>query len=498
MTSIAERIVGGMATADELRTLLPNARVTDRPTDIEPYRDIDGGNVPVVCVVLPSSYEDVRKVLRHCDERGLGVVPWGGGTNLCRALSPSRASVALDMKSLGRIIGFDEVTGTVTVQAGATPDDIDSYLAARGFRFHFDPWSRFSCTIGGALAMNANGSLYPVHGGVGDEVLSLRVALADGTMMDLGPGTRAASMPQLFRLFMGSEGTLGVILEATFAVYPVPPHHETVGCAFTSFSSMFDALLELERAGLSPDSFIGGTIPRVTAKLQPKAERVLIRALRIKAALFAYYEGDIDGSTARVAASKEILSRAGKLMPQKYSEEWWPNRHTYFESNEGLVNEGLSPHVFDLAVPEREVPGLVARVEELMEKAGFADRLSHTLFTSTDAYTVSLFLTAEELGSHRISTLSRELFELVWQSGGTVSRTHGYGTLIDHQAVQRDMGDDLGMLGRLKKVLDPNGTLNPGVMLPDRTEVDGGQGAGPRTRTGGGRVRGPFASTGGD
>jgi len=458
-----------MGLLDELRSAAPDAVISDDSDDLLAYRDIHGEAGMISCIVVPRSYDDVSAVLRHCNDNGLAVVPWGGGTNLAGALTPSRKAVALDIKALDLISDLNKDAMKVTVQAGATPDAVDRYLGRHGFRFHHDPWSRTSATIGGSLALDSAGTLHHGYGRIGDQVVSMVVALADGSVNEVGPEPGSEGLT--VGTFIASEGILGVILEATFRVHPVPEAYRTAGFGFRKLEKMLAGLRALEDAGLHPDSFIGGSIPKSIKDLQPAVDRAMMKALGIRCGLFVYYEGDAGPVGERAAAAVKVLARFGKKMPQRYSDEWWPNRHTYFESNPGAVDASKQTHVYDLIIPSDRTMEMVSRVEALAGAAGLSDGLSHTLFTAMDAYTVALYLDKGVMRSKAFRTFEERLNEAALELG-SVMRIHGYGSHFDPYIVRRSLGDRLDGIVGLKRRLDPNGILNPGILLPAEVEVD--------------------------
>ncbi|UCE74364.1 MAG: FAD-binding oxidoreductase [Methanomassiliicoccales archaeon] len=461
-----------------LKKLLPKAIITDDKAELEAYKDIIYVHEPsrAQLVVRPGSYEEVSKLLGYCDRHNLAVAPWGGGTNLSGSLTPSRSFVALDIKGLNKVLDFSEDNWTVTVQAGATIEKIENYLNKRGFTLGHDPWSKASATIGGAIALDSAGNLYPKYGSAGDLVLSIKVAVVDGRILTLGgPISKSSSSPRMSCLFIGSAGTLGVILEATMKIAPLAAEHATSGYAFSSFKKMFYAIKELDKAGLTPQSYIGGTLPSVAIKLQPKTEQALVKMLGIDSALFIYYEGNAEDVKVRLKAAKNLLSGFGKKMPDKYAASWWENRHTYFEMNKELADENIHLHVFDFCIPKDMVLTAYTRMDEIAKKQKLEKRISHSLFSALDAYTVALYLEDSKEGMASLRRFEKEAISEVHNLKGTIARTHGLGSLYSSRAIiEKEIGKDaLDLLEKMKRTLDPNNILNPGILI--RGHEDGGK-----------------------
>jgi len=449
-----------------LGSLLKDSIVTDRKHDLLAYRDIGYSASPTRLVVRPKTFEDVASLLSYCNEHSIAVTPWGGGTNLCGALTPSRDCIALDLKSLDKIIELSVQDRYVTVQAGATIEQVEQYLNRFGFTFCHDPWSRKSASVGGALSLDSVGNFYPKFGSFGDQVLSMKVALPDGGIVSVGRNiTKSSASPFLPSLFIGAEGLFGVILEATLKVNPLPETFSTLGYAFSSFRELFEAVLSLRNRGVEPQSYIGGTVPKRAVKLQPRSERALVKLLNINAALFLYYDGLSREVDARVQVAEKLLSNHGRKMPEKYAIEWWENRHTYFEMNPQLSGEGIYVHVFDLCIPASHVLEVAGKVREIAGKQNIEDGLSHTLFGGVDAYTVALYVDDTDKGRETVKSMERELIPIVHEAGGSMTRTHGLGTLFEDDVAAFEIGEyGIHLLKGLKQLLDPNGIMNPGIL----------------------------------
>jgi len=447
-----------------LRKLVPKARITTEKAELEAYKDIIYTDEPPMAtmVVKPTSYREVSKVLAYCNGHGIAVVPWGGATNLSGSLTPDREFLALDIKGLNEVVDISSKKRSATVQAGATIEKMERALNKQGMTLGHDPWSLKSATVGGAVALDSAGNLFPKYGRAGDLVLSVKVALADGRIVSADPGT-SRHPPSLF---IGSSGTLGVILEVTFRIAPLPEFNEELGYAFSSFPKMFEAVKALCSEGLEPQSYIGGTLPKVAVKLQPAAEQALVRMLKIKAALFMHYEGESKAVKTHIKKANAILKKHGKKMPDRHAEEWWHNRHTYFEMNSQLADENIFLHVFDLGIPEDSILGVHKDMKELANRFNLGDRISHSLFTSPDAYTLALYLDGEEDYKTILKEFENEVIDIVHGKGGTMARTHGLGSLYGKKDILvKEIGKDgLEFFWKMKNNLDPNNILNPGIV----------------------------------
>lgn len=450
----------------ELKKILTDSIVTDRDMDLIAYRDIGYSRSSVRIVVRPGTYNDITSLLRYCNQHAISVTPWGGGTNLCGALTPDQETIALDLKSLDKILNISEEDLTITVQAGATIESVELVVNRYGLTFCHDPWSTRSATVGGALSLDSVGNFYPKFGSIGDQVLSLKVAFPDGSINDYGRNlTKSSASPALQSLFIGAEGTLGVILEATLTIHPLPESYDTLGYGFPCFNDLFEAVRLLRKNGLEPQSYIGGTLPRRVIPLQPKSERMLVKLLKIDAALFLYYDGLSEEVKTRIIRAEKLLSTLGRMLPASYSQEWWDNRHTYFEMSPELAKEKIYVHVFDLCVPVSEIPSMIEKVQEISRSLELDESLSHTLFGAVDAYTVALYVDDDPDGRNKVKRFEKALVPVVHSANGTITRTHGLGTLFHESVARFEVGEDgLRLMADIKQIVDPKGIMNPGVL----------------------------------
>src|SRR4051812_6899945 len=200
-------------------------------------------------VVVPRSEEDVAAALRVAAGHGVPVVAWGGGSGTQGGAVPVHGGVVVDLKGLDRIIEIDERSLTVTAQAGVNGNVLERALNERGLMLPHYPASSECATVGGYIAARGSGVLSTRYGKIEDLVLSLRVALAGGELIETVAVPRHAVGPDLTQLFVGSEGTLGVITRATLEVVPLPAERRFVTLAFPDVAAGVNAFRNTLAAG---------------------------------------------------------------------------------------------------------------------------------------------------------------------------------------------------------------------------------------------------------
>src|SRR3954449_4990930 len=203
-------------------------------------------------VVVPRSEEDVAAVLRVAAAHEVPVVAWGGGSGTQGGAVPVNGGLVVDLKGLDRIIEIDERSMTVTAQAGVNGDVLERTLNERGLMLPHYPASSEWATVGGYIAARGSGVLSTRYGKIEDLLLSVRVALAGGELIETVSAPRHAVGPDLTQLFVGSEGTLGIITRATLEVVPLPPERRYLTLRFPSIDAGIEAFRKTLHAGHRP------------------------------------------------------------------------------------------------------------------------------------------------------------------------------------------------------------------------------------------------------
>src|SRR4051795_8940329 len=203
-------------------------------------------------VVLPRREEDVAGVLRVAAAHAVPVVAWGGGSGTQGGAVPVNGGLVVDLKGLDRIIEIDERSMTVTAQAGVNGDVLERALNERGLMLPHYPASSEWATVGGYIAARGSGALSARYGKIEALLLSLRVALASGELIETVSVPRHAVGPDLTQLFVGSEGTLGIITRATLEVVPLPPERRFVTLSFPTVEAGVNAFRAALAAGHRP------------------------------------------------------------------------------------------------------------------------------------------------------------------------------------------------------------------------------------------------------
>ncbi|WP_342591906.1 FAD-binding oxidoreductase [Jiella sonneratiae] len=428
--------------------------------------------------IRPRSTEEVSAVLRICNELRLAVVPQGGLTGLAGGAHPVAGCVALSLERMNGIEEIDPAMATMTVGAGVVLEAAQAAAEAAGLFLALDLGARGSCTIGGVLATNAGGNRVIRYGMAREHVLGVEVVLADGTVVtSLNKMLKNNAGYDSKQLFVGSEGTLGVITRAVLRLQPRPTFSTCALCGCRDFAAAM-ALLAAARSGLGPSltafevmwpsfyHFMGEKLPSLP---QPLAGRhgiyVLIEvsgfdaereAERLEALLAKGLEaGDVEDAV--VAASGRDVAA------------FWAIRESVSEYSKVIGKVAA----FDVGLPAHATGQVVERLEAgAVQRWPDAIALSYGHVGDSNLHFVANVPSA---GAEQPSAeISAFVYETVRSSGGTISAEHGIGTLKRQYLPYTRSPSELDLMRRIKSALDPNGILNPGKVLEWPPEPEAG------------------------
>lgn len=413
--------------------------------------------------VWPTDREHVASVLRLANEERFPVVARGAGTSLAGLAVPEQGGLIMDMGRMNRIIEINIEDRLAVVQPGVVYADLDRQLAPHGFFFPPDPASGSVCTLGGNVATNAGGIKGAKYGTTKDYVLALEVVLPDGRIFHTGSRCmKTSSGYDLTKLFVGSEGTLGVITEITLKINPKPPLLSTAMATFDDLEDAGRAISQIMHSGILPcaleivDQQTLKAINQNTSLNLPEVEAILI------AETDGYTREETEYQIDKVVEifKRNKASAVKRADTRQEAEALWTARKTAYGVM-ARINNNL--FVEDLAVPMSKVPAMLRAVADLSKKYNLKiPTVGHA--GDGNLHPVISFDGTNPEEVHRVEEASSELFEKVIELGGTLTGEHGIGL-----AKARFMGkehDEISMeiMRTMKRVFDPNNILNPGKM----------------------------------
>ncbi len=409
-------------------------------------------------VVVAERIADVQATLAWANRHRVPVVPRGAGTGLAGGAVATAGSVVLDLHRLDRIVAIDPLDELAEVEAGVLTAAVDAAAREHGLFYAPDPASAAISTIGGNLATNAGGMRCVKHGVTRDSVLGLDVVLADGRRVRTGRATvKGVTGYDLTSLFVGSEGTLGVVVGATLRLRPVPAATATASAAYASVEAAADACAALTRARLRPSllELLDGATLTVIDRAQGTRLRSRGAALVIVQTDGREADGELD---AVLDVLREGATWSAQASDAAEAEELLAARRLALPSIERFGTALIE----DVCVPRSRLAEAVRGVEEI------AARLEVAVYTFAHAgdgnlHPILAYDGAAEAPPDAVVEAADAIFALALALGGTVTGEHGIGRLKRAWA-RRELGDDAIDLHRaVKAALDPHGILNPGV-----------------------------------
>jgi glycolate oxidase len=459
-------VTGPAIFLDELRRRLPELRVLTETADVEAYRFDETeymrpGQPLAVC--FPRSTADVQAIVGLAAETGVALVPRGAGTGLSGGAVAIDGALTVVFTQMDRILEIDRANMSATVQPGVINAALGRAVAEHGLFYAPDPASFEICSIGGNLAENSGGLRCVKYGVTRDFVLGLEVVLASGEVIRTGgKNVQDVAGYDLTGLFVGSEGTLGLITEATLRLLPMPPPKLTMLAFFGTVRAAGEAVAGITAAGIVPvtlelmDAF---TIAAVDAMAQLGLDREAAAMLMIESdAGGAAAEAELAGAEAAcLAAGATSVVRARD--PQEA--DWL--REARRQAHPALERAGVA-RMDDVGVPRDRIPDMLAAIERI---------------SATHALKVGVFGHAGDGNLHptfvvdrddptaesRIDAARGDIYRAAIELGGTVTGEHGTGlTKRGFLELQRGPAAVAAMRA-VKNALDPQGILNPGKVL---------------------------------
>ncbi len=409
------------------------------------------------------SAEEVGRILAYCNAERIPVVPRGAGTGLVGGAVAVQGGVMLDMASMNRIRAFDAENMTVTVEPGVLLMELAAYVEARGFLYPPDPGEK-TATIGGNISTNAGGMRAVKYGVTRDYVLSLTVALADGTIETFGtPTVKNSSAYSIKDLIIGSEGTLGIIVSATLRLIPKPQACMSMLAGFASLSAAIAVVPKLIGSGSEPTA-VEFLTRRVIELTEEYLGRPFPRFAGDAALLFTFDGGDETDVAKRMACAAELCLGEGAIDcyfvdTEERMDAVWKARGAFLEAiktSAGQMDEG------DVAVPRASIAAFVEQFDAISVESGLrVEYFGHAGDGNLHVYFCRDGLTAPEW-DERLSGAFDALYAHAAELGGTVSGEHGIGCAKREALRSRIGAGQTALMRRIKLAFDPNGILNPG------------------------------------
>jgi glycolate oxidase len=426
-------------------------------------------------VLKPETREEVAAILRLADGEGIPVTPRGGATGLCGGCVPTFGGIVLSLEKMNRIVEIDRLNQMAVVEPGVTLRDFDQAVEQAGLAFPPHPGDD-SAMIGGLVATNAGGSRAVKYGGIRNYVRGLEVVIPRGDVIRLGGKLLKSSTGyNLLNLMIGSEGTLGVITQATIQLLPAAPETRSLVIPFEDIRSAIGTVPKLLDRGIQPLAveFIEREVIRITEdylnlRWPSSAGRTYLLVI-----LEAPNEDDMDALSQSVA---EVCLAQGAL--DVFVADTTKKQATILEIRSKIYEaiKSQTVEILDISIPRAEIPAHVEKIREVSERLAVwlptfghaADGNVHTHIMKARYEDGRMVPLAEPEWRAKVEAVRRELYADGLKRGGVISGEHGIG-LVKMPYLSLALDEvQIDLMRGIKRLFDPKGILNPGKIFgPD-------------------------------
>jgi len=421
-------------------------------------------------VVFPQTTEQVSEILLWANKEKIPVTPRGGGVCYTGSVLPRKNGIVLDMSKMDKIKEIQPENFLVVTEPGVNIDKLNKQLFKFSLFFPHNIGSHISSTLGGMVASGSHGHHGLKYGPIGNWILGLEVVLPTGKVIRTGSKVlRSNCGYNLTQLFIGSEGTLGVITEITFRVIPFPPYRAAIGAFFDDLKDAIDTVPAIIKSGVNPSTieFADKTALETVNSVEnlgfPEAEAMLVTDIeefgeslfdeRVKMVTDAYLK--FKGRDIQVATEVNEIEKL-----------WKPRNDidiAMAKKKPGYREVGLA--TADPCVPLSKMPHVISEMYSIFAK--------HKIISAILAHAglgiihPSLFIDVNDKNQWReLKEVEKEMIDVVLRAGGTITAEHGIG-MVKIPFVELELGESLNVMRQIKTLFDPNGIMNPGKLALD-------------------------------
>jgi glycolate oxidase len=464
------------ALARDLRALLPHSQVVDAPAELRTF-SYDASFLtqlsprPPDVAVIAGTAADVSALLRYASERGIPVTPRGAATGQAGGSVALTGGIVLSLNAMNRVLEIDVPNMQVFCEPGVVHAQLNDQLAPHRLLFPPDPGSSRMATVGGMASTNAHGMRAVKYGPTSAWVLGLDVVLPDGQLIETGSvGSRAKQSSaglEITKLFVGAEGTLGVITRLRLKLMPIPPTRAIVLALFDVLERAGEAVQAVYQAGISPSAIeiLDARCVRAVNLYRPALGLPEVEAL-----ILFEVDGNPPGvrwDAETIIATVQSLARAAEWSddPVRIAALW--EARALVGAAVGTLRPGANRAYCgeDLCVPVARIPETLRAIQEIGSR--------HNIPIATYGHIGGGGLHPGHLIDgrdpdeiRRVLLVAEEVHELALRMGGTTTGEHGVGA-ARAPYMAREHGPALDVMRRLKRALDPQNIMNPGKLFPD-------------------------------
>lgn len=411
-------------------------------------------------IVWPENKFQISEILRLANTAKIPIIPYGEGSGVVGGTIPIQGGIIIDMKKFNKILNINDKNLTVTAESGINGMNLERYLNAKGYTSGHIPQSLYISSLGGWIAHKAAGQFSTKYGKIEDIILGMEMILPQGDLINFKPIVRTSTGPQLDKFFIGNEGTLGIVTEATLRIWPYPEARRLLSYAFPSIEDSFDATREILREHIFP------AVIRIYDQFETERHFPEIEQAKDKVMVVFVCEGNHKLVDLEEVITKEKCEKNNGISCGSHPvEHWFETRFKVTETS------SMPPYkiVFDTL--------------EIASSWDKASKIYHTVIDAMDALKGVVMITAHIShfypngvgiyfsfgGVPNKDTSDLSFYQKCWDtiikavlsSGGSIAHHHGIGINRAHW-MDEEWGKSMHLMRKIKELLDPNNILNPG------------------------------------
>jgi alkyldihydroxyacetonephosphate synthase len=410
-------------------------------------------------VVRPTSVQEIADTLKWATANQVPLTPWGLGSGVCGAAIPTQGGISLDMSGLTQIVALDETNLMVKVQGGKLGLELENELNERGYTLNHSPQSLDRSSVAGWVATRASGQFSSRYGSIEDLTVAFTVVLPTGEVVETKLAPRAAVGPDLRHIFMGSEGTMGVITDVTLKIFPLPEHRILETLTFDTVEAGLTVMRTFMRIGVRPFLVRFYDVDEARHAMQDKSFN--------KCAMFLGFEGVKGIAEAEYQTVMDICAAEGGQKIGPAGAEAWMRRRFDFSTVENLLNEpGGLAETIEISNFWDGIQDTYTALKKAL--APYADEVlghfSHVYPQGTSLYIILLGRVADDATAEaNILKIWDTAMQICLDTGAAISHHHGIG-LARQGFIREDLASSAVVLDKIKATIDPAGVMNPGKL----------------------------------
>ncbi|MBW2313040.1 MAG: FAD-binding oxidoreductase [Deltaproteobacteria bacterium] len=467
MSQVVERLREGLGDRVKVDEATRDAHRRDWWV-LSELQDLQGrGPERPLAVVEPQSVEEVSRTLTICREARTHVVTYGGGSGVCGGIRSEAGDVILSTAGLSGLVDVDDHNLTATFRAGTNGLAAEEEIQSHGLTIGHWPQSIGLASVGGLVATRSAGQFSTAYGNIEDMILDLEVVLPDGQVLRTRRTPRASAGPDLRHLFLGSEGTLGVITEATFSLRPLPEASRGQAFHFTDLDAGVEGIRRILRDGFRP-----AVVRLYDAK--ESGRNFPDDCPDGRSFLILLHEGPEELVAAQIAGVAKRCAEIGGTEANAATVDHWLGERNNVPGFDVFLEKGIILDTIEIASTWEHVAPIyraaIAGLEKVDGILSASAHTSHAYRSGTNLYFTFLARPAErEAMEATYHACWRSVLDAVVAGGGGIAHHHGIGRVRSGRLVEEVGPVGIDLLRTVKRALDPDDLLNPGALLPAST-----------------------------